>query len=63
MLREFERRVREQSGRVLIVETSDHEALSPARALYLQNGYGERGRVPDFYGPGDSKVIFSKSLS
>ena len=62
MLRECERQVGENAGRVLIVETSDHEALGPARALYLKNGYGERGRVPDFYGPGDSKVIFSKSL-
>jgi ribosomal protein S18 acetylase RimI-like enzyme len=49
--------------RVVVIETSDQPLLGRARNFYLNAGYAECGRVPDFYGPGDSKVIFSRSLA
>lgn len=29
----------------------------------LQNGYDEEARIRDFYGAGDDKIIFRKSLN
>ena len=48
--------------RVIVIETSDQPLLARARRFYLKAGYSECGRIPDFYGPGDSKVIFSRSV-
>ncbi|MCU0633749.1 MAG: GNAT family N-acetyltransferase [Gemmatimonadaceae bacterium] len=50
-------------ARVIVIETSDQEGLARARRFYVKHGYGERGRIPDFYADGESKVIFSRSLS
>jgi ribosomal protein S18 acetylase RimI-like enzyme len=52
----------EQAARVLIVETSstnDHEA---ARRLYDREGFEREARVREFYGPGNDKIVFWKSL-
>lgn len=50
-------------ARVAIIETSDQPRLARARAFYAKRGYAERGRIPDFYGVGDAKVIFSRTLA
>jgi ribosomal protein S18 acetylase RimI-like enzyme len=52
----------DQVARVLIVETSSLETYARARALYEARGFEEEARIRDFYGPGDNKVIFWKSL-
>ena len=49
-------------ARVLIIETSDHPPMARARAFYARAGYGERGRIPDFYAEGEAKVIFSRRV-
>ena len=56
------RTVAKRSGRVVVIETSDGDALARARAFYARRGYAERGRVPDFFAPGEAKVIFSRTL-
>ena len=33
----------------------------PTRRFYEALGYREAGRIPDFYGPGDDRVIFLKA--
>lgn len=48
--------------RVIVIETSDQALLARARRFYIKHGYEVRGRVPDFYAKGDSKVIFSRTL-
>ncbi|MFO0950195.1 MAG: GNAT family N-acetyltransferase [Isosphaeraceae bacterium] len=53
---------REAGGRLLLIETSSQPALEPTRRFYARRGYVECGRVPDFYGEGDAKVIFVKRL-
>jgi ribosomal protein S18 acetylase RimI-like enzyme len=49
-------------GRLLVIETSDSEALSRARNFYTRAGYKDCGRIPDFYAKNESKVIFARSL-
>lgn len=62
MMHSIEREASENNVRVIVVETSDGSALARARSFYRSLGYGECGVIPNFYGAGDSKVIFSKSL-
>jgi ribosomal protein S18 acetylase RimI-like enzyme len=52
----------EQVARVLIVDTSSTDGYQQARTFYLRSGFDEEARVRDFYGPGDHKVTFWKSL-
>lgn len=60
LLRYIEDKVALVDGRVLVIETSSGDALARARRFYLAQGYAECGRIPDFYAPGESKVIFAR---
>jgi ribosomal protein S18 acetylase RimI-like enzyme len=62
LLDAVEAAVRADAGRVLVIETSALPALARARNFYARRGYIECGRVPDFYGFGDDKVIFVKRI-
>lgn len=42
------------------VETSNREQYKPTRAFYLSNGYQQAAIFPDFYAPGDDKVVYVK---
>lgn len=63
LLDAVEAAVTEQGARVLIIETSALPPLARARRFYAQRGYTECGRVPHFYGVGDDKIIFARTLS
>jgi ribosomal protein S18 acetylase RimI-like enzyme len=54
--------MRDDGGRMVIVETSSREQYAPTRAFYLATGHEEVCRIDDFYRPGDGKVIFRKGL-
>ena len=58
-----EQAIAERGGRLFVVETSSREAYTPTRRFYEALGYYEAGRIPDFYGPGDDRVIFLKSAT
>ncbi len=65
LVAEVERSLREageSNARVLLVETSSTAQYEAARRFYLRNGFAEEARIRDFYGPGDDKVVFWKSL-
>ena len=62
LLTEVETCIRTSGGRVIVIETSDGDMTSRARRFYTKSNYGERGCIPDFYGPGDAKLVFSKTL-
>jgi ribosomal protein S18 acetylase RimI-like enzyme len=62
LLRFVEEQVRRAGGRLLLIETSSQPALDSTRHFYAKRGYSECGRVPDFYGEGDAKVIYAKRL-
>lgn len=49
-------------ARILIVETSSGDGYEHARAFYGKHGFVEEARIREFYGPGDHKVVFWKSL-
>ncbi|KAF0718892.1 Aste57867_1410 [Aphanomyces stellatus] len=54
--------VRQQDGRILLVETSATERLAKTRAVYARLGYTNCGTIPDFYADGDGKVTFWKRI-
>jgi D-alanine-D-alanine ligase len=56
-----EQAIADRGGRRFVVETSSREAYIPTRRFYEALGYWEAGRLPDFYGPGDDKVLFLKA--
>lgn len=52
----------EQVARVLVVETSSTDQYEAARRFYEREGFDREARVREFYGPGDDKIVFWKSL-
>ena len=51
-----------EGGRIVIVETSSRQAYHPTRKFYLKLGYYQAAEIPDFYTPGDGKIIYTKKL-
>ena len=58
-----EDRVREEQGRLLVLETSSKESYTNTVRFYNRLGYEEVSRIPDFYDVGDDKVTIVKRLS
>lgn len=63
LLAATEATVLEAGGRRLYADTSSAEAYAPTRAFYRACGYAPAAELPDFYAPGDGKVIFCKVLT
>jgi ribosomal protein S18 acetylase RimI-like enzyme len=63
LVHEVERQIAAVQGRRIYIETSSLEKYAPTRAFYLACGYTEAARLPDFYTPGDAKVIYVKDLA
>lgn len=55
-----EQLIRDRGGRLFVVETSGRESYTPTRRFYEALGYEQAASIPDFYGPGDPRVIFTK---
>src|SRR5690606_4180455 len=51
-----------RGGSRLYAETSSTEKYAPTRAFYRRNGFSKVAELPDFYRPGDGKVIYMKRL-
>lgn len=62
LLSHVERVAAAHGARLLIIETSDLEPMGRARRFYEKFGYVERGRIPQFYGLDEAKVIFSRNI-
>ncbi|MDD8020114.1 MAG: GNAT family N-acetyltransferase [Acidobacteriota bacterium] len=58
----LENEVRKKDGRLIIIETSSQPKYLPTRKFYQKLGYAEMAHIPDFYRPGDDRVIFGKHL-
>ena len=50
------------SGKQALIETSGQASYEATLRFYLGCGYLEVARVPDFYSPGDAKIILRKVL-
>ena len=55
-------RIRALGGRRLYIETSSKPIYEPTHKFYLAVGCKLDATLEDFYGPGDSKMIFVKVL-
>jgi len=54
--------IKKAGGRLAIVETSSKPEYEKTRRFYHRHGYEVVGRLPDFYAPGDDKLVFQKRL-
>lgn len=57
-----EKTVREQKGRLIVIETSSKDKYAPTRNFYQRLGYLENARIRDFYSVGDDLVMYCKYL-
>jgi ribosomal protein S18 acetylase RimI-like enzyme len=62
LVRWLEEKVASLGGRLIVIETSSMPHYDPTRKFYLGLGYRETARIPDFYQPGDDRVIYTKRL-
>jgi ribosomal protein S18 acetylase RimI-like enzyme len=62
LVRFLERTVADLDGRLIIIETSGQPKYLPTRKFYLGLGYKEVARIPDFYKPGDDRIIYTKHV-
>jgi len=60
LMRWLEDEVRKLDGRMIVIETSSQPRYHPTRQFYIKLDYKEVARVPDFYKPGDDRVIYAK---
>jgi ribosomal protein S18 acetylase RimI-like enzyme len=62
MVRFAENAIRRRGGRMLLVETSTTAGYAATRRFYERQGYCRVGDIPDFYAPGDGRIIYQKLL-
>lgn len=62
LLTHTEREVKKLRGRGVIIETSGRAEYEPAKRLYEACGYARVAEIPDFYKPGDPRLIYLKLL-
>jgi ribosomal protein S18 acetylase RimI-like enzyme len=54
--------IRQMGGRRVYVETSSRDQYQPTHIFYRRTGYVQQALIPDFYAPGDGKIIYVKEL-
>jgi ribosomal protein S18 acetylase RimI-like enzyme len=62
LMKAAERAIRKAKGRLALIETSSTPAYEKTRHFHLGLGYEIIARIPDFYSPGDDKIILRKRL-
>ncbi len=62
MMAHLEQRLKQQGGRILIVETSSDDAQLGARSFYAKIGYTQAAVIKDFWKDGEDKLVFQKRL-
>ena len=58
-----EENIKETTGKIAVVETSSKPEYEATGRFYRTQGYELVCRIPDFYAPGDDKLIFLKRLN
>ncbi len=54
--------IREEKGRMILIDTSSIPEYEKAQKLYFRHGFQEVARVPDYYHPGNDRITFCKRL-
>ena len=49
-------------GTHIYADTSSRHQYAPTRQFYAQRGYQTAADFPDFYAPGDGKIVYAKAL-
>jgi ribosomal protein S18 acetylase RimI-like enzyme len=62
LMQYVEEKVKENRGRLLVVETSAKDSYAGTVEFYRRLGYEETSRIKDFYDVGDDRLIFVKRL-
>jgi len=62
LMKSAEKAIVRAKGRLVIIETSSTPAYEKTRNFHLSQGYEIVARIPDFYAPGDDKLILQKRL-
>jgi GNAT superfamily N-acetyltransferase len=62
LLKSAETEIMKGQGRLVIIETSSTPLYEKTRRFHLGEGYEVVCRIPDFYAPGDDKLIMQKRL-
>ncbi|MDR0453503.1 MAG: GNAT family N-acetyltransferase, partial [Deferribacteraceae bacterium] len=58
LIKAVEDMVRSENGRHLYITTSGMDLYKPTRALYEKLGYETAATLPDYFVPGDARVIY-----
>ncbi|MGB8952658.1 MAG: GNAT family N-acetyltransferase [Candidatus Aminicenantales bacterium] len=59
----LEKKVQEERGRMIIIETSSQPKYQPTRQFYQRFGYEEVTRIADYYKPGDDRILYIKRFA
>lgn len=51
------------SAKHIYADTSSSDRYADTRGFYQRMGFREGSRLPDFYAPGDGKIVFVKDLA
>jgi len=63
LLHYLEEDIRNQNGRLLLIETASLPSYEPTRRFYLKHRYEQAAVIRDYYADGDSLVVFSKRMT
>jgi len=63
LLASAEAKIKESQGRLAFIETSSKPGYEKTERFYRSHGYELMCQIPDFYAPGDDKLILQKRLS
>lgn len=63
LMNSAEKEIAEARGRLSIIETSSTPLYEKTRRFHLRQGYQLICTIPDFYAPGDDKLILQKRLN
>lgn len=62
LMRFAETRIAAAGGTLAVIETASRPEYAPTRAFYERIGYVQVADIPDFYAPGDSKIVLTRAL-
>ena len=62
LLKRVEFAILAAGGTHIYVDTSSRQQYAPTREFYARRGYQEAADFPDFYAPGDGKIVYAKVL-
>lgn len=62
LMKAAEEEIRKAQGRMAIIETSSLPVYEKTRRFHTGHGYSVIGCIPDFYAPGDDKLIMQKRM-